>query len=76
MATLVASVGHPHTSIYGDGRPDAFYFLPLQLFWFKDGLFVTGAAQAYHSLLAGKLSRIGGMCSDRRLRVAGPIHGS
>ena len=35
------------------------------VFWFKDGIFVTGAAQPFQSLLAGRLTRIGRMtCNE------------
>lgn len=66
---LVASIGDAHTSASSWGRPDAFRHLPLMLYWLQDGIFVIGAAPEHHSLLGGKLERVGRMNVDEACRV-------
>ncbi len=66
---LVASVGDAHTSVRSWGRLDAFRALPLALFLFKDGIFVTGAAPEYRSLLGGRLERVGRLSVDEACRT-------
>jgi hypothetical protein len=58
LAQLVAAVGDAHTGLGLVGAPFD-RFLPLQISWFEDGLFVTAVDQRFEPLLAARVRRIG-----------------
>ncbi|MCX8052395.1 MAG: S41 family peptidase [Armatimonadetes bacterium] len=57
FARLVASIGDEHTGI--DLLKANVTRLPLGFYWFKDGIFVVAAEEAYKNVLGYRIERIG-----------------
>jgi hypothetical protein len=60
LAKLVACVGDSHTQL-GAWAPLTSHLFPLQLHWFRDGIYVVAAGAPYQRLLGCRLERIGSM---------------
>lgn len=58
LCQLVAAVGDAHTELALAGRPFD-RFLPLQITWFEDGLFVTAVDERFEPVLGARVKRIG-----------------
>ncbi|MBO6577261.1 MAG: hypothetical protein JJ896_17555 [Rhodothermales bacterium] len=59
FARLIALVGDGHTSFYaGDQRRKTFGFIPLHLWSFSDGLYVTAAPVEYRHLVGKRITGI------------------
>jgi hypothetical protein len=58
LQALVASIGDPHTDVMWP-NPRPFRSLPLSVYWFDEGLYVTAAPERYRSLLGGRIVGIG-----------------
>lgn len=61
MARLVALVGDGHTAVNLYQAATDFRILPLQIIWFKDGLYVTATPPQYAAALGTRVSQIGGV---------------
>ena len=59
LARITALPGDGHTNLSLSQRNSAFRFLPLQLRWFEDGLFVTLASQDYARAVGCRVIQIG-----------------
>ena len=59
LARITALPGDGHTNLSLSQRNSVFHFLPLQLRWFEDGLFVTLASQDYARAVGRKVIQIG-----------------
>ena len=59
MAWLTALVRDGHTNLWLTQRNASFRLLPLSMRWFDDGLFITGAAQAYGRAAGARVIQIG-----------------
>ena len=59
LARITALPGDGHTNLSLSQRNAMFHFLPLQLRWFEDGLFVTLASQDYARAVGRKVIQIG-----------------
>lgn len=57
MQAIVASIGDPHTDVEWPS-PSPFSYLPLNFYWFDDGIYITGAAPQYQDLLGGLVTSI------------------
>lgn len=64
MAAIVALAHDGHTALMLTQRPTAFRMLPLSFQWFEDGLFVTGASEAYARARGAKVLRMGDRSAD------------
>lgn len=60
MARLVALIGDAHTAVNLYQTASSFRVLPLQITWFKDGLYVTATPAEYSAALGARVSQIGG----------------
>lgn len=60
MIQLVAMLGDAHSRAIPPGSLTVHVF-PLRLYWFKDGLGVTGAAPAYREAVGTRLTQINGI---------------
>lgn len=68
LQKLLALIGDGHTLVYPFGmRRGELKPLPLGLYFFADGLFVTEAAEAYQDLVGKKVLRIGSLEPDTAL---------
>jgi len=52
---IIASLRDGHTGVWSWGRLAPFRQLPLGLYWFKDGIFVVSADEAYRETLGEEL---------------------
>jgi uncharacterized protein (TIGR03437 family) len=68
MEELVAAIEDPHTDVVWPS-PSLFRLLPLSFYWFDDGIYVTGAATQYQSLLGGRLVFVGQTGIDDATRI-------
>jgi hypothetical protein len=75
LARIVALVGDGHTNIAPTRDPKiGFHTYPVKLYFFKDGLFIRGAAKAHADLVGAKVVRIGRLTADEAyLAVRGLI---
>ena len=58
LMDLVASIGDPHTDVAWPSNMQ-FHVVPINFYWFDDGIYVTGAAAQYQKMLGAKLVSVG-----------------
>jgi hypothetical protein len=69
MARIAALVGDGHTNIAPTRDPKiGFRTLPIQLYFFKDGLFVRAANPAHAQLVGARIVRIGAATPEAAYR--------
>jgi len=73
LARITALPGDGHTNLSLSQRNSAFRFLPLQLRWFEDGLFVTLAGQDYARATGSKVIRIGDRSAEEAHQAVAAI---
>ena len=60
MMKLVTLVGDGHTGLWPPaGGKQGFHQIPVQMYWFKDGMFIRSAAPDYKSAVGAKVLKIG-----------------
>ena len=64
LAGIAALPGDGHTNLYLTQINARFRLLPLQMQWFQDGLFVTGAGSDYTKALGAKVMSIGSFSAE------------
>lgn len=70
LQKLMAFLGDGHTAVWDGGENPLFHgALPLRLFWFEEGLFVTAASPAYQELLGAQVITFDGLPADSVLRA-------
>ena len=72
MMRIVASVGDAHTGLSPWPTPWSRLF-PLQLYWFKDGLYVTATTAPNRRALAARLASIGDTPIEQVLAAVGRL---
>ncbi len=71
LMRLTAMLGDAHTrAIPPQGV--TFHFYPMQLYWFQDGIFVTGASAQYTHLIGARLVKIGSMSIEQAVTALTP----
>ncbi|MBT8287888.1 MAG: tetratricopeptide repeat protein [Flavobacteriaceae bacterium] len=73
MAKLVSSFKYGHTVLGFRYSPYPFHQLPLNLYWFNDGLFVQGAHKDQADVLGAKVTGIGKMTTEEALKAIYPV---
>jgi len=58
LQQLIAKIGDSHTSAGYTKFFDEEKILPLQLYWFSDGLYITQTAKDYEKILGSKITKI------------------
>jgi hypothetical protein len=74
LMAIVASIGDPHTDVSWPPSIQ-FHVVPLNFYWFDDGIYVTGAAPQYQKMLGTKVVSVGTTRIDdafRRLSMLVP----
>lgn len=61
LQQLIAKIGDSHTTISYSKYIDNEKVLPLQLYWFSDGLYVLKTIKNYEILLGSKITKINGI---------------
>lgn len=69
---LVASIGDPHTDVIWP-NPRPYKVLPISLYWFDEGVYVTSAPEQYRGLLGGKVVAIGNSSIDEAIAKLTPL---
>lgn len=74
MMKFVAKVGDAHTMVFGFWeRPEFLQTIPVELFLFEEGLFITEADSRYEDLLGAQVIRFGGHTIPEVLQALDPI---
>ncbi|MBT8258026.1 MAG: tetratricopeptide repeat protein [Bacteroidia bacterium] len=73
MARLVSSFKYGHTVLGFRYSPYPFHQLPLNFYWFNDGLFVQGAHKDQADVLGAKVTAIGKMTTEEALKAIYPV---
>ena len=69
MARLVSSFGYGHTAL----RPQKYHSLPINLYHFKDGIFIEGIHKDYEQALGAKVTAIEGIPINEVLAKVRPV---
>jgi uncharacterized protein (TIGR03437 family) len=73
MSAIVALAHDGHTALSFGAKVSTFRLLPLQFFWFDDGLFIVGASTDYARAAGAKVLRIGNRSADEAYAALKPI---
>ncbi len=73
MARIVSSFKYGHTVLGFRYSPYPFHQLPLNFYWFNDGLYVQGAHRDHADVLGAKVTRIGNMSTEDALKAIYPV---
>lgn len=74
MSKLMAKLGDGHTGILGSAaRPEFIQTLPVQFYFFKEGLFVIAADPKYKELLGAQVLRFGERNVDEVMQALDPM---
>ncbi|MFN0173145.1 MAG: tetratricopeptide repeat protein [Saprospiraceae bacterium] len=69
----VASFGYGHTDIGWSRSPLKYHVLPINLYWFSDGIFIEGVHKDYQKILGAKLLKIEGMPVEQAMEAIRPL---
>lgn len=58
LREVIAQLGDPHTNFGFYELLDSAGYYPIEIFWFADGIWITGAAEPYRSMIGKKLTAI------------------
>lgn len=72
LMRLVAGPGVSHITVHWPEGKLAFHWYPLQVYWYADGLAVTGAAEEYTAALGARLVKIGSMTPEQLETAVAP----
>lgn len=73
LARLVSAFQYGHTALHFRGGPITFHRLPVNFYWYSDGLFIQGVRRPYSSLLGARLVKIEGVPAEEALARIRPI---
>lgn len=69
---LMAQLGDGHSMLYFFAGPRGLPQLPVQLYWFRDGLHVVSATPGYERWIGHRVEKIEGMAPDEVLKRVAP----
>jgi len=72
MMRIVATVGDAHTQ-FSAGRKIALHALPVDLRWYRDGLYMQGISPKYPEALGARVVRIGALASEEVYQAVLPL---
>jgi hypothetical protein len=72
LMRITALLRDGHTRVT-PGSQTEFNFFPLRLYWFADGVYVTGAAPEYQSLIGARLVKVGGTPFEQVVKTVAPF---
>jgi tetratricopeptide (TPR) repeat protein len=73
FARIVSSFKYGHTSVSMRESPVKYHVVPLNFYWFSDGIFIEGGDKKYANLLGAKLLKVGGTPVLEALKAIKPI---
>lgn len=73
LARIVASFQYGHTDIGWRNAPLKYHVLPMNLYWFSDGIYVEGAHKDHARALGARLLKVEGMPVEKALETIRPL---
>jgi len=77
LKELVALFGYGHTSMsiinWSGKNKTGFGQLPLQMYWFSDGLYIQGIHKKYQDQLGAKVLKIGKLTAEEAMEAVRPV---
>lgn len=73
LARIVSSFQYGHTTIGFRGSPVKYHRLPLNLYWFSDGIYVEGVHKDYGQALGAKALKVEGVPVEEALAAIRPV---
>lgn len=73
FARMVSLFGYGHTDIGLHRSPVKNHIVPLNLYWFNDGIFVEGAQKEYREALGAKIVKVEGKAVKEVLEAVRPL---
>lgn len=70
---IVSSFEYGHTDIGWEQAPVKYHVLPLNLYWFSDGVYIEGAHKDYEKLVGAKVLKIEGMAVEDAMKAIRPL---
>ncbi|NER13463.1 tetratricopeptide repeat protein [Leptobacterium flavescens] len=73
LARIISSFKYGHTALGFRSIPGKFHSLPLNLYYFKDGIYVQGVHKDYKQLLGAKVTAVAGVPVEDVLKAVYPV---
>ncbi len=73
LGRIVSSFQYGHTDIDWSAAPVKHHILPINLYWFKDGIFIEGARKDYEKILGARLLKVEGIPVEEALMAVRPL---
>lgn len=73
FARIIGMFKYGHTRVSFSEGPVAYHSLPINLYQFPDGLYITAAHKDYESVVGAKITAIEGIPTDEVLKVIYPV---
>ncbi|NUQ22474.1 MAG: tetratricopeptide repeat protein [Saprospiraceae bacterium] len=70
---IVSSFAYGHTDIGWEQAPVKYHVLPLNLYWFTDGVYIEGAHKDYEKLVGAKVLKIEGLAVEDAMKAIRPL---
>ncbi|MBK8704154.1 MAG: tetratricopeptide repeat protein [Saprospiraceae bacterium] len=70
---IVSSFAYGHTDIGWEQAPVKYHVLPLNLYWFSDGVYIEGAHKDYEKLVGAKVLKIEGLAVEDAMKAIRPL---
>ena len=73
LARIVSSFQYGHTTIGFRGSPVKYHRLPVNLYWFNDGIYIEGVHKDYEGALGAKVLKVEGVPIEEALATIRPV---
>ena len=73
FARIVAMFGYGHTDLSWSRSPVQGHILPLNLYWFSDGIYVEGCRKDYADALGARILKVEGVPVEKVLEAIRPL---
>lgn len=73
ISRIVSSFKYGHTDIIWSQSPVKYHLVPLNLYWYSDGLFVEGAEKVNADIVGAKLVKVEGVPVEEALAAVKPL---
>ncbi|MBV6440618.1 MAG: hypothetical protein EPGJADBJ_02290 [Saprospiraceae bacterium] len=70
---IVASFQYGHTDVGWRQSPVKYHVVPLNLYWFSDGIYIEGAHKEYAQILGAKVLKVEGMRVEDAIEAIRPL---
>lgn len=73
LGRIVASFQYGHTDVGWRQSPVKYHVVPLNLYWFSDGIYIEGAHKEYAQILGAKVLKVEGMRVEDAIEAIRPL---